>query len=54
MQSIHPVDSASNSTFPKGIYVIIQPILSWAHLDGLDQWITGNLGLSSDENLFMF
>lgn len=54
MQHIHPVDIASNSTFPEGIHVIIQQILSAAHLDGMDQWITGNLSLSPDENLFMF
>lgn len=54
MQNKHPGDIAFYSTFPKGIYIIIQPIHSVAHLASLDQWITGNLGLSLDESLFMF
>lgn len=54
MQNIHPGDIAFYSTFPKGIYIIIQLIHSVAHLASLDQWITGNLGLSLDESLFMF
>lgn len=54
MQSIHSGDIAFYSTFPKGIYIIIQLIHSVTRLASLDQWITGNLGLSLDESLFMF
>lgn len=54
MQSIYPVDIRFHSIFPKGIYIIIQLILSLAHLANLDQWITENLGLNLDQSLFMF
>lgn len=54
MQSIYRVDVRFHSPFPKGIYIIIQLILSLAHIANLDQWITGNLGLNLDQSLFMF
>ena len=54
MQNIHTVDIAFYSTFPKGVYIIIQLILSWAHLASLDQEITENLSLNLNESLFMF